>query len=99
MDYHECDEMLSLCCPAFHHLYAAAFRRAESLRFGQGNVIAERSILQVSRATLNTFRTSYANEKSGGPVQCDSSFGDEAVNFVESSAVVNAVLGLEGLGL
>jgi hypothetical protein len=27
MDYHERDETLSLCCPAFHHLYAAAFRR------------------------------------------------------------------------
>src|SRR6266403_5359234 len=30
MHYHERDEMLSLCCPAFHHLYAAAFRRAVS---------------------------------------------------------------------
>jgi hypothetical protein len=30
MDCHERDEMLLLCCPAFHHLYAAAFRRAVS---------------------------------------------------------------------
>jgi len=28
--YHERDVMLLLCCPAFHHLYAAAFRRAVS---------------------------------------------------------------------
>jgi hypothetical protein len=30
MDYHECDEVLSFCGPAFHRLCAAVFRRAVS---------------------------------------------------------------------